>query len=276
MKDRETEMTRSGDPPTPHLRSNSLTIEIHDVTQRFRTPTGDSFSAIEEINLEIREGQFVAIVGPSGCGKSTLLNIISGLLPPSQGTVLVKGDPVEGVQQHVGYMPARDSLLPWRSVQRNVEFPLEIQRRLTEDERTERVLNLLDSVGLAGFADYYPHAISQGMRQRVAIARTFATQPEILLLDEPFSALDAQTRVVIQDLFLSIWEREHRTVVLITHDVAEAVALADRVVVMTPRPGRIKSTYEIDLTRPRSVEHLMFEEAQFQRHLKQIWKDLQH
>lgn len=265
----------AGIPQGAAVIAEPAVIRIRRLTQTFTSPKGESFDAVESIDLDVGDGEFVAIVGPSGCGKSTLLNIISGLLAPTLGEVLVKGTPVTGVHDDIGYMPARDLLLPWRTVERNVEFPMEI-RRQAQDERRHRAHELLAAVGLGGFERYYPHTLSQGMRQRVAIARTFATKPDVLLMDEPFSALDAQTRVTIQDLFLKIWEAEHRTVVLITHDVAEAVALADRVVVMSARPGTIRSVYDIDLPRPRSVEHLLFEEPQFQRYLQRIWRDLQH
>jgi NitT/TauT family transport system ATP-binding protein len=235
----------------------------------------DAVTAIRDVTLSIRPAEFTAIVGPSGCGKSTLLNLISGLRAPSRGTVRVHDEPVLGVRHDIGYMPARDALLPWRTVQKNVEFPMEVgTQRFSGADRRERARELIEAVGLRGFESFYPHALSQGMRQRVAIARTFATSPSILLLDEPFSALDAQTRVQIQDLFLSIWEREHHTVLLITHDVMEAVALADRVVVFSASPGTIKAVYDVNLPRPRSVEHLLFEEPVFQEHLRMIWRDL--
>ena len=249
-------------------------ISIERISQRFDTPTGETIAALASIDLDIHEGEFVAVVGPSGCGKSTLLNIISGLLRPSEGTVRVRGEEVVGIRPDVGYMPAKDSLLPWRTVRQNVELPMEFQRKPKSEESASRVSKLMSAVGLDGFEDYYPHALSQGMKQRGAIARTFATEPEILLLDEPFSALDAQTRVVVQDLFLSLWERHKSTVVLITHDIAEAVALADHVVVMSSRPGEIIGNYQVELPRPRSVEHLLFEEPAFQQYLMQIWKDL--
>jgi NitT/TauT family transport system ATP-binding protein len=250
-------------------------IRIDSVTQVFPAYSGHApVTAIEDVTLDIQAGHFTAVVGPSGCGKSTLLNLISGLLRPTRGTVSVKGQQVTKVRDDIGYMPARDALLPWRTVQRNVEYPLESGSGLSAKERGARAKELIASVGLRGFEGHYPHTLSQGMRQRVAIARTFATSPDILLLDEPFSALDAQTRVHVQDLFLSLWEHAHRTVVLITHDVMEAVALADHVVVFGPSPGRVKAIYEIDLPRPRSVERLLFEEPVFQRYLRMIWSDL--
>jgi NitT/TauT family transport system ATP-binding protein len=173
-------------------------------------------------------------------------------------------------------MQGRDALLPWRTVKKNVEFALEMRRGLGANERGRIAQDLIDGVGLHGFETYYPHALSQGMRQRVAIARTFATKPDIMLLDEPFSALDAQTRVQVQDLFLGMWERERHSVILITHDVMEAVALADKVVVFTSAPGRVRSVYEVDLPRPRSVERLLFEEPAFGDHVRRIWADLKN
>jgi NitT/TauT family transport system ATP-binding protein len=249
-------------------------IVVENVTHYFASPKTGALPAVRDVDVQVREGEFAAVVGPSGCGKSTLLNLISGLLKPSKGRLYVKGEPVDGVRHDVGYMPARDALLPWRTVRKNVEFPLEIQGRMSARERRDKATQLLEAVGLTGFDDYYPHALSQGMRQRVAIARTFATSPDILLMDEPFSALDAQTKLLVQDLFPSMWEREHHTVVLITHDIVEAVALADKVIVFSEAPGTVRSVYTIDLPRPRSVQRLLFEEPVFQDYLRTIWADL--
>jgi NitT/TauT family transport system ATP-binding protein len=249
-------------------------VRVDDVTHFFASPRKGAPPAIVDVSLDIADGEFAAVVGPSGCGKSTLLNLISGLLTPTHGRLYVSGEPVVAVRHDVGYMPARDALLPWRTVVKNVEFPLEIQRRFSANDRNDRARELLEAVGLHGFESYYPHALSQGMRQRVAIARTFATEPEVLLMDEPFSALDAQTKLQIQDLFLSMWERQHHTVLLITHDVVEAVALADKVVVFSEAPGTVRSEYYVNLSRPRSVQHLLFEEPVFQDHLRKIWADL--
>lgn len=249
-------------------------IEVVDVTHQFVGRGGDTLTAVRDISFEINAGEFVAIVGPSGCGKSTLLNIISGLAKATQGEVRIGGELLNGVRSDVGYMPARDSLLPWRTCRQNVELPLELQHQLSARQRTETANSILESVGLQGFEGHYPSALSHGMRQRVAVARTFATVPQILLMDEPFSALDAQTKIVVQDLFLDIWEKQHQTVLLITHDVMEAVALADRVVVLSARPGIVKSVHKIDLPRPRSVRRLLSEEPRFQQYLHAIWEDL--
>lgn len=249
-------------------------VQICAVTHDFTTPAGDQMQAVSDINLEIEGGEFVAIVGPSGCGKTTLLNIVSGLIEPTSGLVRVAGELVKGVREDVGYMPARDSLLPWRTCQANVELPLELQGRLGRTGRRERAKALLQAVGLSGFESHYPSALSHGMRQRASVARTFVSHPAVLLMDEPFSALDAQTRVVIQDVFLRIWESEHQSVLLITHDVLEAVALADRVVVLSGRPGTIRATHQIALPRPRLVKQLLFEEPRFQAYVRDIWGDL--
>jgi NitT/TauT family transport system ATP-binding protein len=204
-----------------------------------------------------------------------LLNLISGLLYPSQGYIRVKGERVTQVRHDVGYMPSHGSLLPWRTVENNVAFPLELAG-VRKKERLERARAMISAVGLGGNERQYPHQLSQGMQQRVAIARTFSATSEIILMDEPFSALDAQTRVHVQDLFLTIWEQQKPTVMLITHDVAEAVALADRVVIFSGAPGTVLQIREINLPRPRSVEDLMFNNSEFQDHMRAIWASLRH
>jgi NitT/TauT family transport system ATP-binding protein len=249
-------------------------IRINGVTHCFDAQKGRQITAIRDVTIEMPAQGLTAVVGPSGCGKSTLLNLISGLITPTEGRVIVKGQEVTGVRSDVGYMPARDALLPWRTVTGNVEFALEMQGMLSPKSRADQARQMIEAVGLSGFENYFPHALSHGMRQRTAIARTFVTNPDIMLLDEPFSALDAQTRVHIQDLFLSMWERDRRTVLLITHDVMEAVALADRVVVFSSAPGRVKAVYDIDIARPRVVETLLFNEPRFRGYMKQIWSDL--
>ena len=262
---------RNGSAPTDRRAGG---VSANNVTHFFPAPKSGALPAIRDVSFEIEDGEFAAIVGPSGCGKSTLLNLISGLIAPTRGRLVVGGEDVTGVRTDVGYMPGRDALLPWRTAIKNVEFPLELQHGLSARERRDRARELLAVVDLEGFESYYPYALSAGMRQRVAIARTFATSSTVLLMDEPFSALDAQTKVHVQDIFLSMWEREQRTVLLITHDVVEAVALADKVVVFSAAPGTVRSTYEVTLPRPRSVQHLIFEDPVFQDYLKTIWADL--
>lgn len=251
--------------------SGSLTI--NDVTHHFDSKAGPVL-AVENISLKVAEHEFVAIVGPSGCGKTTVLNIVSGLLSPSAGQVMFQDRVVDGIDPDIGYMPARDSLYPWRTCLSNVTLPLEFRGIGDSASRRETAAALMASVGLEGFQEAFPNALSHGMRQRVAIARTFASQPRLLLMDEPFSALDAQTKIAVEELFLEVWEKQRQTVLLITHDIMEAVALADRVVVFSSRPGRIKAVYDIDLPRPRSVQSLIFENPKFQEQIRQIWRDL--
>ena len=227
---------------------------------------------LDGIDLDIRRGEFVAIVGPSGCGKTTLLNLVAGLVTAEGGEVDVHGRPPKVGDPNVGYLFARDALLPWRTVLGNAELALEMVG-VAKAERRRRAEELLASVGLADSANAYPAQLSQGMRQRVAIARTLVTRPDLLMLDEPFSALDAQTKLLLQDTFSRLWADLGATVVLITHDLSEAISLADRVVLMTARPGRIKRVLQVDLPRPRSVVTLQSDEG-YHRIYQQLWSDL--
>jgi len=231
--------------------------------------------AVKEVSLRVRPGEFVSIVGPSGCGKTTLLNFMAGLLPAGagRGTMLVNGKtPVTG-SHDIAYMLARDALAPWRTALGNAELGTEI-RGVPADARRQRALDLLDKVGLKGFENAYPKALSQGMRQRVALARTFSLDAPILLMDEPFGALDAQTKLQLEDVLLSLWQREKRTVVFITHDLSEAVSMSDRVIVMSARPGRIIADVPIDLGRPRSVRALQKDHAYHELY-SQVWSKLE-
>ena len=225
-------------------------------------------AALIDTDLRVREGEFLAMIGPSGCGKTTLLNAIAGLVTPTRGRVTIGGRPVEGICADVGYMFARDGLMPWRSAADNVAFGLEL-RGLPAARRREQAREYLALVGLEGFAEHRRAELSQGMRQRVALARTLATEPAVILMDEPFAALDAQTKVVVQDEFLKIWERFRRTVVFVTHDIVEAITLADRVVVFSGRPGRIIGEFQIDIPRPRSASGS--HDAAFERLRTEIW-----
>ena len=251
------------------LSAPAAKISIERVSHTFRANDTD-VPTLDDVSLEIPRGAFVSVVGPSGCGKSTLLNVISGLLLPDRGRVCIDGAAVSGIQKQMGYMFARDGLMPWRTAQQNVEFGLELQH---VPGRAEIARSLLREVGLVGFEGQYRHELSQGMRQRVAVARTFATDPEILLMDEPFGALDAQTRMLVQDTFLRIWEEKKKTVLFITHDLMEAIVLSDTVVIMSHRPGRIKRTLTIDIPRPRSATALHFD-AQFQGYYETLWNEL--
>ena len=228
--------------------------------------------ALDSVSLTIPAGQFVAVVGPSGCGKTTILNMLAGLLRPTVGTVLRHGKPVDGPSKDIGYMLARSALAPWRTARRNVELGLEI-RGVPRSQRAAQANRLLERVNLSAFGDRYPSQLSQGMRQRAAIARTFAIDPDLWLMDEPFGALDAQTRLIVQMQFLELWAETGKTVILVTHDLEEAVLLADRVIVIGARPGYIKSDTLIDLPRPRHIDELRFDHR-FADIEHQIWKEL--
>ena len=223
-------------------------LEYRNVTMRFVEGSGKSLTAVQQVSLSVADGEVVSLIGPSGCGKSTLLNIGSGLCAPSEGEAFVDGERVEWPNAHVALMLQKDLLLPWRTVSENVQFGVEIQG-LPAAERQQRAKALLDTLNLGEFADHYPHQLSGGMRQRVALARTLAVDPTVLLLDEPFSAVDAQTRIVLQRELAQTLKRAGKTALLITHDLLEAVTLSDRVLVMSRRPGRIIDEIAIDLPR---------------------------
>jgi NitT/TauT family transport system ATP-binding protein len=231
-------------------------IEYRRVARRFRAHQG-TVTACENVNLAVREGEFLAIVGPSGCGKSTLLNMAAGLLPASAGEVIYRAAPVRGANLKVGYLTQRDTLLPWRTAEDNVAIPFEL-RDMGKAGRRRLAGEQLAKVGLAGFEKAYPAQLSGGMRRRVLLARTLASDPETLLMDEPFGALDAQLRLVLQDALLKLWERSGKTVLFVTHDLAEAIALADRIAIFTSRPGRIRAVETVDLPRPRDVFRIRF------------------
>lgn len=239
-------------PPNLGGHAGNSSITVQGVRQVF----GNGVEALKRVDLDIPSGQFVALVGASGCGKTTLLNMIAGLIQPTEGEVRIAGELPVLPNLDVGYMFARDALLSWRRADRNVELPLEV-RGWPKAKRRERSHQLLKTVGLEGREKHYRLQLSQGMRQRVAIARTLAADPPILLMDEPFAALDARTKLALQSEFLRLWEStgegaERKTVVFVTHDLTEAALLADRVIVMLPHPGRIAEDRMIDLPRPRA------------------------
>jgi NitT/TauT family transport system ATP-binding protein len=236
---------------TRELRSDRtmpavIRLEYQNVSMRFAQANGEPLTAVQNVNLAVRDCEVVSLIGPSGCGKSTLLNIGSGLYAPSQGEAFVDGDRVEGPNAHVAFMLQKDLLLPWRTVAENVMLGVEIQG-VPAAERRRRAQALLENLSLAEFSGHYPHQLSGGMRQRVALARTLAVDPSVLLLDEPFSAVDAQTRMVLQRELAQTLQRAGKTALLITHDLLEAVTLSDRVLVMSRRPGRIIDEIAIDI-----------------------------
>ncbi len=235
-------------------------------------PTGDgAIHALTDISIAVAEGEFLSIIGPSGCGKSTLFRILGGLISGWTGVVLVNGKPVATADRAIGMVFQEDSTFPWRTVLENVEFPLEISG-VGKSERRDRALHFLDLVGLRGFEKRYPAQLSGGMKQRTALARTLAFEPRILLMDEPFAALDEQTRLLLGDKVFQLHSKLKQTTVLITHNITEAVQLSNRVAIMTYRPGRIKRVLDIDLPRPRSSEIVSSE--QFGRYVAAIWGDL--
>ncbi len=217
--------------------------------------------AVREIDLRIREQEFVTVVGASGCGKSTLLNLMVGLELPTDGRILFRGRPVTGPMSEMGYVTQRDTLLPWRTLLRNVEFPLEI-RAVDRTAREKRARELIEQVGLGGFEAHYPHELSGGMRQRAMIVRSLVADPAILLLDEPFGALDAQTRGQLQNQLMTLQAATRKTMVFVTHDLTEAVMLADRVIVLSSRPGRIAAEHHVSIPRPRSA-FMLHEQTEF-------------
>jgi NitT/TauT family transport system ATP-binding protein len=247
-------------------------VELKGVSVAFNVPGSGDTLTVNDIDLTVNAGEFVAIVGPSGCGKTTVLNMLAGTLKASAGAVLRHGQPVTGPSRDVGYMLARSGLTPWRSARRNVELGLEL-RGVPRAERRDTSMHLLRRLRIEKFADAYPAQLSHGMQQRVAIARTLAIDPNLWLMDEPFGALDAQTRVKVQSEFLSLWEGTHKTVIFVTHDLSEAVLLADRVIVMTQRPARIKMDRVVDIARPRRPEDQLFD-PRLDEIEQEVWQEL--
>jgi NitT/TauT family transport system ATP-binding protein len=261
------------DTPGPHPgRQRPPAIELRDATKRFATKTGEAITAIRDLDLTVEPGEFCAVVGPTGCGKSTMLTLVSGLAPPSAGEVLIGGEPVRGVNRTVGYVFQTDAVLPWKTVLGNVAAgPL--FRGTPKRQAHALGRQWIERVGLAGFEDYHPHQLSGGMRKRVALAQSFINQPSILLMDEPFSALDVQTRALMSDQLLDLWAGSGASVVFVTHDLEEAIALADKVVVMTARPATVKATYAVELARPREVEEIRLTQ-EFTAVYREIWESL--
>ncbi len=247
-------------------------LRIQDVSKRF-VSRDKVVTAVEGVSLDIEAGEFITMVGPSGCGKSTILNMIGGLLAPTQGTLEVDGKPLRGVTRDVGYVTQQHNLMPWRTLIDNVSFPLELAG-VARAERYRRAEELIGLVGLAGFEKSYPHELSGGMRQRANIVRTMIYEPKVILMDEPFGPLDAQTRVVLQDLVLKLWERTGVTIIFITHDLHEAIGLGDRVVLLSARPGRVARIDKVPLARPRDVFR-MHDSTEFRTLYDQIWGELE-
>jgi NitT/TauT family transport system ATP-binding protein len=251
---------------------NRPAIELSDVTKKFATPNGGIYTALQDLDLTVAPGEFCAVVGPTGCGKSTTLTLVSGLERPTAGTAAVEGRPVDGITPGVGFVFQNDAVFPWKSVLDNVAAGPRF-RGTGRSKANTLARDWLRRVGLAGFEDRYPHQLSGGMRKRVALAQSLINEPEVLLMDEPFSALDVQTRSIMSDELLNLWELTRPAVVFVTHDLEEAIALADKVVVLTAGPGRVKATFRVDLPRPRKAQEIRFTD-EFVRLYSEIWDAL--
>ncbi len=233
---------------------------------------GRALLALRDVNLAVAPGRFVSLIGPSGCGKSTLLNMIAGLVAPSEGTVSYKNRNIRGVNTDVGYITQDDNLFPWRTLQENVEVALEF-RGVPAARRREQAARYVSLVGLGGFEHHYPHELSGGMRKRAALVRTLIYDPDVILMDEPFGPLDAQTRVILQDELLKLWEGSGKTIVFVTHDLVEAVALSDDIALFSRAPGTIKRVYAVPMPRPRDVFRI-HAHPNFPAFYGQLWEDL--
>jgi len=247
-------------------------VEVHNVGMKYQSLNGE-ITALENINFSVRDGEFVSIVGPSGCGKSTLLSIISGLISSTSGNVSILGEKVTGTSSKIGYMLQKDHLFDWRTIYQNVLLGLEIRKAVTAEAK-EHALKLLKTYGLYEFRDKYPNQLSGGMRQRVALIRTLVTNPQILLLDEAFSALDYQTRLVVNDDIYGIIKKENKTAILVTHDISESISMSDRVVLLSKRPGTVKNIYEIKLSCANRTPLSSREAPEFRYFFQEIWKGL--
>ena len=249
-------------------------IQVEGVSKLFRTPAEGVICALQDISLNIIPGEFVTVVGPSGCGKSTLLRLIAGFSPPSSGRILYQGEEVRGLNTKVGYVPQEGKLFPWLTVEENVGFGLD-SKRYSRQDRERQVSQFINLAGLAGFEKYYPGQLSGGMSKRASIMRALAYEPPGILMDEPFGPLDAQTRMVLQDELLKIWEQKRQTILFVTHDLVEAVALADRVLVMTHRPGKIKDIINVTMARPRNIFEIHRQEG-FDDAYGRLWNIFRH
>lgn len=257
---------------TPFLSEQPTVLALNHVNISFPSVDGKAVRAVEDMSLCIRQHEFVVLIGPSGCGKSTTLNAMAGLIPVDSGELLLYGETVKGVHRNVGYISQTDGLLPWANVLDNVALGLKL-RGLSRRARQEKAQALIERMGLRGFEQSYPHELSGGMKKRVAIARVLALDPEILFMDEPFGSLDAFTKEKLQNEVLELWEQSTQTIVYVTHDLTEAIALADRVVLVGARPGRVRREYTVSLKRPRRVMEVKLS-TEFVELEKTIWADL--
>jgi NitT/TauT family transport system ATP-binding protein len=265
--------TAHGAPEGTRPARRAAQIELDGVTKRFITPSSSTFTALRDVDLAIGAGTFCAVVGPTGCGKSTTLTMVAGLDRPSAGSVRVGGQAVGGITAGTGFMFQADALMPWKTVLGNVALG-PVFHGVPKKDAQSQARDWVRRVGLAGFEDHHPHQLSGGMRKRVSLAAALINEPSILLMDEPFGALDVQTKAIMSNELLALWEQTRPSVIFVTHDLEEAIALADQVVVMTAGPGTVKAVYDIDLHRPRgAVQEIRFESRFLELH-HQIWESL--
>ena len=257
-----------------HSSAANTVIQVENVSKTFQTSDEDKVGALENISLDIRHGEFVTVVGPSGCGKSTLIKLIAGLVSLSAGRITCQGEEVRGLNTKVGYVPQESKLFPWLTVEDNVAFGLD-SKSYSKEERDQRVAHFIRLAGLSGFEKRYPSQLSGGMAKRASIVRALAYDPTVILMDEPFGPLDAQTRMILQDELLKIWEQKRQTIIFVTHDLVEAVALADRVVVMTHRPWTIRDVITVPMSRPRNIFEIHRQDGFDEAHAK-LWNIFRH
>lgn len=276
MKDRDPagtlEETRK--PAVSGELRDSPVIRVEQVTKVFQTPKQGKVVALDDITIDISYGEFVTVVGPSGCGKSTLLKMIAGLTSISSGKIFYQGEEVRGLNTKVGYVPQESKLFPWLTTEENVGFGLD-SRRFSKEEREGRIRHFIKLAGLEGFEKHYPSQLSGGMSKRASIIRALVYEPAVILMDEPFGPLDAQTRMILQDELLKIWEQKRQTIVFVTHDLVEAVALADRVAVITHRPGQVKDIIKVPMGRPRNIFEIHRQEGFDEAHAR-LWNIFRH
>ena len=273
-KGKRNEQTITRDAVEEPGSAEDLVIQVENVSKVFHTRKQGPVGALENLTLDVPYGKFVTVVGPSGCGKSTLLKLIAGLIPVSAGRILYQDVEVRGLNTKVGYVPQESKLFPWLTLEENVGFGLEA-RNYTRQERERRVRDYIQMAGLTGFEKLYPAQLSGGMSKRASIIRALAYDPPVILMDEPFGPLDAQTRMILQDELLKIWKKRRKTILFVTHDLVEAVALADQVVIMTHRPGRIKDIIEVPMARPRNIFEIHRQDG-FEETYGRLWSIFRH
>jgi NitT/TauT family transport system ATP-binding protein len=269
-----TEEFSTGENEEENNRNSSLNapkFHVRNISHSFKSGKNIKLHVLDKLNFSVKENEFLAILGPSGCGKTTLLNIMSGLIKPSNGEILLDGIKHDRISKKIGYISQADSLMPWRTAVENVEVGLEL-RGVRKKKRREIALGLMDDAELSGFEKCYPYELSGGMKKRIDIIKVLALEPEIIFMDEPFGALDVFTREMLQNYILKLWSRSKKTIIFITHDLNEAITLADRVLINTARPAKIKSEYKINLPRPRSSFDIRYDPEFIKIH-RQIWDD---